>query len=514
MRRGGLPLKVKVVEQIFELSEKGLSSRAVADMLHTRQGTVLDYLKLGKEKGIERSKKLNEETAPLKINNKDIWHDKLSKDWLLSYAEGGRGGYLSPLMLFCNLADKLPTELIEDAEEDIKAGRLLRERRYFDYFIKFEQWLKKEGYASVKGNITSVKAFFQFYQVMDLPKTRHRAENAKEGVEANNNIRITKNDIKDMLSVCRYLRDEAIILTMASSGLGSAEIRALTIGDFLKGYNEETKITKLYSKRIKTNKHFITFISPETTDMVLEYLEKERKFKAWNTNTMGEKNLNLKELNKYKAQPLFAEIKHVSTKKDKGIGLSKSGLIRVFKDISRRLDRVVVNEDRTQNNLVYNELRAHNLRKYFNTSMKNAGCPDFAVEYLMGHKVDAVKATYYLRNDAELEDIYLKFMPSVTIRPTETQVLVSGEYKELKFENETLRKELEEIKTKENTVGSLYAEIAENPELKGMFDALLSALGEKIAITKGKKPEVIMTVEEALKDGGEHEYVKIRSEEK
>ena len=512
MRRGGLPLRVEVVEQIFELSERGLSSRAIADKLKTRQGTVLDYLKLGKEKGIERAKKLNEETKPLKISNKDIWKDKLSKDWLLSYAEGGRGGYLAALMLFCNLADKLPTELIEDAEEDIKAGKLLRQRRYFDYFIKFEQWLKKEGYASVKGNITSVKAFFQFYQVMDLPKTKFRAANAEEGVEANNNVRITKEDIKDMMSVCRYRRDEAIILVMASSGLGSAEVRTLTIGDFLKGYNEETKITKLYSKRIKTKKHFITFISPETTDMVLEYLEKERKFKAWNAN--GEKSLNLKELNKYKAQPLFAEIKHVSTKKDKGIGLSKSGLIRILKDISRRLDRVVVNEDRTQNNLVYNELRAHNLRKYFNTSMKNAGCPDFAVEYMMGHRIDSTKATYYLRNDEELENLYLKFMPSVTIRPTETQVLVSGEYKELKLKNEILRKELEEIKTKENTISGLYAEINDNPELKGMFDSLLCALSEKVAIIKGKKPEVVMTVEEALKDGGEHEYVKIRSEEK
>lgn len=77
-----------------------------------------------------------------------------------------------------------------------------------------------------------------------------------------------------------------------------------------------------------------------------------------------------------------------------------------------------------------------------------------------------------------------------------------------------LRDELNEIKTKENTISGLYAEIAENPELKGMFNALLSSLSEKIAITKGKKPEVIMTVEEALKDGGEHEYVKIRSEEK
>ena len=489
MRRGGFPLKVEVVEEIFELSEEeGLSSRAIADKLHTRQGTVLDYLKLGKEKGIERAKKLNEETAPLKINNEDIWHDKLAKDWLLSYAEGGRDGYLSPLMLFCNLADKLPTELIEEAEQDIREGKLLRERRYFDYFIRFEQKLKGEGYASVKGYITSVKAFYQFYEIMDLPKTKYRAANASEGVEENNNIRVTKEDIKDMLNVCRYLRDEAIILTIASSGLGGAEVRALTINDFLKGYNEET-ITKLdYRKRIKTNKHFITFISPETTEKVLEYLEKERKFKVWDVNAKGEKSLNIKELKKYKTQPLFAETKRVAIKKDEGIGLSKGGLIRIFKDISRRLDRVIINEDRTQKNLIYNELRAHNIRKFFNTSMKNAGAPEFAVEFMMGHKVDSTKAAYYLRNDAELEGIYLKFMPAITIQPTETHVIQSEEYKELKEENKALREELEAMKAREamrepydEKMTELMKRLIANPELK---ELIKKELGE----IKGEKP--------------------------
>jgi len=489
MRRGGLPLKVEVVEQIYKLSGDGLSSRAVADRLHTRQGTVLEYLKLGKEKGIEKARMLNEETKPLKISNEYIWKDKLAEDWLRSYAKGGWGGYLAPLMLFCNVAEKMPCELIEEAEQDIKGGKLLRERRYFNYFIMFEQKLKREGYAAAKGYVTSVKAFYQFYEIMELPKNKYRAADASEGVEENNNVRVRKEDIKDMLSVCRYIRDKGIILTIASSGLGSAEVRALTINNFLKGYNEETGITKLYSKRIKTNKHFITFISPECTDTILEYLEHERKIKVWAVNAKGEKRLNIKELEKHRTEPLFAETKKVAAKKDTGIGLGKAGFIRIFKDISRRLERVVVNENRTQNNLIYNELRAHNIRKFFNTSLKNAGAPDFAVEFMMGHKVDSTKAAYYMRNDEELEGIYLKFVGAVTLYPTETQVIQSDEFKELKEDLASRNGRIEELedkiasweaKEKERTAASqtLQQEVM-TPELEKLLDTRLEELLKK-----------------------------------
>jgi ribosomal protein L3 len=95
--------------------------------------------------------------------------------------------------------------------------------------------------------------------------------------------------------------------------------------------------------------------------------------------------------------------------------------------------------------------------------MKNAGTPDFAIEFMMGHKVDSTKAAYYLRNDTELEQIYLKFMPAVIIQPTETQVIQSKEYKELserlsvyevalKERNGEIRKLQEDIKKKDEDI--------------------------------------------------------------
>jgi len=501
MRRGGLPLKVETVEKIFELTEKGLSSRAIADELNARQGTVLEYLKLGKEKGIEKAKKLNKDTAPLKITPGDIWKDELAKDWLLSYAEGGRDGYIAAITLFCNIANKLPSELIEEAEEQIKAGKLLRERNYFKYFIRFEQHLKEGGYAdsTTSGYIFCVKALYQFYQIYDLPKKPYRKTSAVNAIESNNNAKITKKDIQDMLNACRYLRDRAIITSIASSGIGSAELRALAIEDFLKGYDEGTSLTKLSLRRVKTNNDFITFLSPEATEGVGEYLEKERGIKVWSYEKDGEgkeiRKFVREGLKKHKEEPLFAETKRVAIKTREDIGLSRNGLIRIFKDISRRLKRDIVNEDRTQQNLVYNELRAHNLRKYFNTEMKNAGAPEYAVEFFMGHKVDSTRAVYYLRNEKELTDIYLKYMPAVIIQPTETQVLASEEYKELKDalkqrngEVAKLREEMEAMKAREEarepydeTMTKVLERLIANPEIKELIKKELGDI-------KGEKP--------------------------
>jgi uncharacterized iron-regulated protein len=51
---------------------------------------------------------------------------------------------------------------------------------------------------------------------------------------------------------------------------------------------------------------------------------------------------------------------------------------------------------------------------------------------------------YYLGNEEALKSIYLKYLPHITIDPTETLTLESEEFKSLKDENETLKQQMEE----------------------------------------------------------------------
>jgi integrase len=86
---------------------------------------------------------------------------------------------------------------------------------------------------------------------------------------------------------------------MLSSGMGAAEVKNLTYGDFLKGILEYIELNKsnyfdielIYDKlknqnnligtwkihRVKTGKPYYTFNSPESTDAILEYLSERQR---------------------------------------------------------------------------------------------------------------------------------------------------------------------------------------------------------------------------------------------
>ena len=58
----------------------------------------------------------------------------------------------------------------------------------------------------------------------------------------------------------------------ASSGLGCEDIIKLTVRQLKKGYNQQTEITTL-TETYKTKVEFITFLSPEASRAVWDYLE-------------------------------------------------------------------------------------------------------------------------------------------------------------------------------------------------------------------------------------------------
>lgn len=58
----------------------------------------------------------------------------------------------------------------------------------------------------------------------------------------------SKDDLRDVLKVCD-LRDKAILLVGCSSGLTASAIVKLTIEQFFKGYDPETRITALFLRR-------------------------------------------------------------------------------------------------------------------------------------------------------------------------------------------------------------------------------------------------------------------------
>lgn len=87
-----------------------------------------------------------------------------------------------------------------------------------------------------------------------------------------------------------------------------------------------------------------------------------------------------------------------------------------------------------------NLIRSHTMRKYFNSTLLNAGCDSFHTEFWMGHALDDTQAAYFRANPIALREIYQKYVPYLMIQK-ELNISESPEFIRLKNENEILARE-------------------------------------------------------------------------
>lgn len=84
--------------------------------------------------------------------------------------------------------------------------------------------------------------------------------------------------------------------------------------------------------------------------------------------------------------------------------------------IYRRLARKTGNEGEPG---FFNKIRAHNFRKFFKTTMTEAGCPRWAAEFMMGHK-EELDARYSSPSGEKMRNAYyLPYVNSLLIDTAE-----------------------------------------------------------------------------------------------
>jgi len=128
----------------------------------------------------------------------------------------------------------------------------------------------------------------------------------------------------------------------------------------------------------------------------------------------------------------------------------QDSFMKVYRFISEKAQKNTPKGD-------WNLIRSHNVRKYFNSALLNAGADSFHVEYFMGHTLDDTRAAYFRASPEKLRELYQKFMPFLTIQK-EADISESPEYLRVKQENQILqaeterhiveRKELQELREK------------------------------------------------------------------
>jgi len=277
---------------------------------------------------------------------------------------------------------------------------------------------------TVKGRLTGVKSFYQANYI-ELPKLGRTGDKAAPLQEHKEIPKI--DDIRDVLAVCDTL-EKAIILVGASSGLAINEICELKIGDFKKGYDKETGITTLQLRRGKVDYDFVTFLTPEASKAVNDYLSfRGREAKS------GERRHN-----QVKKQRVFSDggylficrrvrDSYLKTKDEELRKLSEKTLMNTYRQLSD-------DANKSAGKGIRNVIRSHNMRKYFNSALLNAGADIFFTDFLMGHTIDKTRSAYFRASPEQLKEQYKKFLPFLTIEKS-LNISESEDYKRIKGDN-------------------------------------------------------------------------------
>ena len=202
-----------------------------------------------------------------------------------------REGYTSAIRKYEQFHDRNIEDLLIEAKKE--ANLPLNERKIKQYLIEFRKFLIASDLSSrsAKTYFSKIKAFHRFHdiEIPDIPNIKYNT-----GYQINYNDLPTKKHIKRAVEMSES-GIQAIILFMASSGTAKAETLSLTVGDFIKATSDyhdnssiasildtlenKSVITTFYLKRIKTDKYYYTFCTPEATAHIVKYLKSRPKLK-------------------------------------------------------------------------------------------------------------------------------------------------------------------------------------------------------------------------------------------
>lgn len=394
------------------------------------------------------------------------------KNWLklACPAPYTKRNYLMSLQMFMDFTGLSPGELIAEADADIRAGVLPRERKMKQRLIAFKADLADRDLSpnTQHNYMSGVKSFYRAFD-HDIPNLGKPVD--AKPMEEHLDIP-SKEDIREALKVCDA-RDRAIILVGCSSGLSASSIVELTIEQFFKGYDEETGICTLFLRRGKTNTDFITFLNPEACAAVLEYLnyrnrtidytdtrrEDQLKKQHWAKDSVQRKGKKAGKRDNDEPNGQYLFIKrmihdnYLRSKSEKLRKLDIKGLLKAYSDIADR-------SQKSNGPGVWNLIRSHNMRKFFNSALKNAGMEGDLVEFMMGHTLGSTRDAYFRGNAQSLKARYSENMAQLTIQK-EIDVAASSEYMRILEQNKLLVTEAERFRVERDEISDLRTELDE-----------------------------------------------------
>jgi integrase len=370
----------------------------------------------------------------------DINNDPKLLQWLdqIEASDNTRRTYIRYLKKFCECEKKTPSELIIEAIHELKQGLLPVERMSASHLAKYRGCLKDSAPNTIALSIRTVKSF---YKAFDIGISESSGKIRRPKILKENNVFIHKEDVMKLIANAQSLRDRSIILMMATSGLARNEIRNLRFKD-ISFDNQNIGIMAL--RREKSDVDFVTFISPEAVVALTNYLD-ERK-----------RNEKLKP----KGEDDYVFVTYYT-----GGQIGNDLFTYIFNSLAKELGY--------ENGQGFIKSRSHALRKFFASTLENAGMPKNKIDFMLGHTQNGTDMAYFRTDVESLKQLYIKFLPYLTFEKTiEVRSLDTEDSKRL----EELEKENERLKDK------LESKDMETQELKNRLDKVESGMFDENVI--------------------------------
>jgi integrase len=261
----------------------------------------------------------------------------------------------------------------------------MKDRKIKKRLIEFRSFLLNSDLSpnTSKTYISKVKTFYLHFGI-ELP---HLPQAQYDKIYETNYLDLpTREHIHEALLISS-IDVKAVILFMSSSGTAMAETLSLTVEQFIVATQEyhnggsiesilETLDRKtnvvptFYLKRIKTDKYYYTFCTPQASSFIVKYLKTRERLKL--------------------KDPLF--------------NFTSSQLFSKFQDINDKMKWGFKGK--------YRFFRSHTLRKFH---ASNIGLSADYVDSLQGRSKNEIHETYIKTNPSRLKEIYMSVMENVII---------------------------------------------------------------------------------------------------
>lgn len=282
-------------------------------------------------------------------------------------------------------------------------------RDYDTDMLQFWRTTQKYAPCTRSGKITCIKQFFEENEIAIKRKTWNIIKRQKKKVRPRTIDHVPTN--KELRSILQHggIKERALFLVMASSGIRIGEALSITLDDLRYidvGGNVISPAKIIIRQEISKNETpRITFISDEARDAVIEWLKVRDNYLKSAVIRLAKLHIE----KKLDDDRLFPYAWATAWKMWSKI-LEKSGYDKKFKSTNRF------------------EIHIHCMRKFFINRLKGVIRPD-AVEQLVGHE-GYLDVSYRKIPEDELQKLYLDGMDVLNIFEITTDL--SGVHSELK----------------------------------------------------------------------------------